>query len=103
MMDKTAKEIMTTDVIVAKQDDSIADVANMLIAEKIGGLPVVDSENRVVGIISETDILKKEKYIEAPLYINLLQGLIFLDDLKKVEKDIKQVAAYKLENLCLKI
>ena len=63
MMDKTAKEIMTTDVIVAKQDDSIADVANMLIAEKIGGLPVVDSENRVVGIISETDILKKEKYI----------------------------------------
>ncbi len=34
MMDKTAKEIMTTDVIVAKQDDSIADVANMLIAEK---------------------------------------------------------------------
>lgn len=60
MMDKTAKEIMTTDVIVAKQDDSIADVANMLIAEKIGGLPVVDSENRVVGIISETDILKKE-------------------------------------------
>ncbi|EQE75073.1 CBS domain protein [Clostridioides difficile CD51] len=49
MMDKTAKEIMTTDVIVAKQDDSIADVANMLIAEKIGGLPVVDSENRVVG------------------------------------------------------
>ena len=62
MMDKTAKEIMTTDVIVAKQDDSIADVANMLIAEKIGGLPVVDSENRVVGIISETDILKKEKY-----------------------------------------
>ena len=87
MMDKTAKEIMTTDVIVAKQDDSIADVANMLIAEKIGGLPVVDSENRVVGIISET---------------NLLQGLIFLDDLKKVEKDIKQVAAYKVGELMSK-
>ena len=102
MMDKTAKEIMTTDVIVAKQDDSIADVANMLIAEKIGGLPVVDSENRVVGIISETDILKKEKYIEAHLYINLLQGLIFLDDLKKVEKDIKQVAAYKVGELMSK-
>ena len=102
MMDKTAKEIMTTDVIVAKQDDSIADVANMLIAEKIGGLPVVDSENRVVGIISETDILKKEKYIEAQLYINLLQGLIFLDDLKKVEKDIKQVAAYKVGELMSK-
>lgn len=68
MMDKTAKEIMTTDVIVAKQDDSIADVANMLIAEKIGGLPVVDSENRVVGIISETDILKRKIYRSTSLY-----------------------------------
>ncbi|MCL1008172.1 CBS domain-containing protein, partial [Clostridioides difficile] len=37
-----------------------------------------------------------------PLYINLLQGLIFLDDLKKVEKDIKQVAAYKVGELMSK-
>lgn len=68
MMDKTAKEIMTTDVIVAKQDDSIADVANMLIAEKIGGLPVVDSENRVVGIISEQIFLKRKIYRSTSLY-----------------------------------
>ncbi|MGO0943509.1 CBS domain-containing protein, partial [Clostridioides difficile] len=31
-----------------------------------------------------------------------LQGLIFLDDLKKVEKDIKQVAAYKVGELMSK-
>lgn len=44
----------------------------MLIVEKIGGLLVVDLENRVVGIIFEIDIFKKEKYIEVFFYINLL-------------------------------
>ena len=61
MNDKKAKDIMTTDVIVAKKGDTISEVANVLISGKIGGLPVVDEDNKVVGIISETDIIKKEK------------------------------------------
>lgn len=102
MKNKTAKDIMTSDVIVANQNDSIASVAKLLITEKIGGLPVVNEENKVVGIISETDILKKEKYIEAPRVINFLQGLIFLDDVKNIEEDMKKIAAYKVEDLMSK-
>ena len=99
MNNKRAKDIMTTNVVVAKKDDSISDVAKILITEKIGGLPVVDDENRVIGVISETDIIKKEKYIEAPRFINFLQGMIFLEDMNKLEEDIKKVAAYKVEDL----
>ena len=102
MNDKTAKDIMTTDVIVARKDDSIANVATLLIREKIGGLPVVDEENKVVGIISETDIMQKETDIESPRVINFFQGLIFLDDIKKLEDDMKKVAAYKVEDLMSK-
>lgn len=101
-MNKIAKEVMTTDVIVAKEEDSVADVAKLLIEERIGGLPVVNSENKVVGIISETDIIKKEKYIEPPMFVNLLEGIIFLDDIRKMEDDIKKVAAYKVEDLMSK-
>ena len=102
MNNKTAKDIMTSDVIVAKQNDSVASVAKLLIKEKIGGLPVVNEEYKVVGIISETDILKKEKYVEAPRVVNFLQGLIFLDDVKNIEEDMKKIAAYKVEDLMSK-
>lgn len=102
MKNKTAKDIMTSEVIVANQNDSIASVAKLLITEKIGGLPVVNEENKVVGIISETDILKKEKYIDSPRVINFLQGLIFLDDIKHIEEDMKKIAAYKVEDLMSK-
>lgn len=99
MKNKTAKDIMTMDVIVANKSDSIGDVAQLLMKEKIGGVPVVSEDREVVGIISETDIMKKEKYVEAPQVLNLLQGLIFLSDFKQMEKDMKRVAAYKVEEL----
>lgn len=99
MNNKTAKDIMTTEVIVAKQDDTVSDVANILVKQRIGGLPVVDSNNKVVGIISETDIMKKEKHIESPNVVNFLEGLIFLEDLKKMEDDIRKIAAYKVGDL----
>ncbi|MDY3000647.1 MAG: CBS domain-containing protein [Romboutsia timonensis] len=102
MNDKRAKDIMTTDVIVANKNDIIANVANLLIKEKIGGLPVVDEENKVVGIISETDIMKKESHVDSPRMLNLIQGIIFLDDMKKFEDEMRAIAAYKVEDLMSK-
>ena len=100
MNDKRAKDIMTTDVIVANKNDIIANVANLLIKEKIGGLPVVDEENKVVGIISETDIMKKESHVDSPRMLNFIQGIIFLDDMKKFEDEMR--ATYKVEDLMSK-
>lgn len=102
MNDKRAKDIMTTDVIVANKNDIIANVANLLIKEKIGGLPVVDEENKVVGIISETDIMKKESHVDSPRMLNFIQGIIFLDDMKKFEDEMRAIAAYKVEDLMYK-
>ena len=102
MNEKRAKDIMTTDVIVANKNDIIANVANLLIREKIGGLPVVDEENKVVGIISETDIIKKESHVESPKMLNFLQGIIFLDDMKRFEEELRAIAAYKVEDLMSK-
>ncbi len=102
MKEKLAKDIMTSDVIVANKNDKVSEVANLLIKEKIGGLPVVDEDNKVVGIISETDIMKKETHVESPRAINILQGIIFIDDMKKLEEDMKIIAAYKVEDLMSK-
>ena len=102
MNDKRAKDIMTTDVIVANKNDIIANVANLLIKEKIGGLPVVDEENKVVGIISETDIMKKESHVDSPRMLNFILGIIFLDDMNKFEDEMRAIAAYKVEDLMSK-
>ncbi len=53
------KEIMTTAVKSVTPDTLVKDVAMVMCLQKISGLPVVDEENRVVGVISEKDILQR--------------------------------------------
>lgn len=99
MKNKKAKDVMTTTVVSVKQNEEIKKVATILLASKIGGLPVIDDEDRVVGIISETDIIKKQKKIKSPQFITLLQGIVFLDNMSYFQEDIKDIAAYKVEQI----
>lgn len=57
-----AKEIMTKDVITTTPESPIEDAARLMVANKIGGLPVVDEHDGVVGVITETDIF--ETFVE---------------------------------------
>jgi len=51
------KDTMCTDVKTCKADTPIKDIATIMCFNKISGLPVVDDDNNVIGIISEKDIL----------------------------------------------
>jgi CBS domain-containing protein len=54
------KEIMTTDVQTVRSATPLKEAAAVLAEHRISGLPVVDAEGYVVGVISEGDILFKE-------------------------------------------
>ncbi len=47
-----------SDVVTAVADQNIASLAALLYAHRIGAAPVIDAENKVIGIISERDIIR---------------------------------------------
>ncbi len=51
-------EVMHRNVVTAKPDMPITEAAMLMVNNRIGGLPVLDSRRCVVGIITETDIFK---------------------------------------------
>jgi len=53
------KDIMTKDVITVHAHDDLEDVLRLLADNRISGIPVIDDENRPVGLISESDILSR--------------------------------------------
>ena len=55
------KEIMSRDVVTVTTDTSLKQVAELLAERGISGLPVVDNDGFVVGVVSEADILFKER------------------------------------------
>jgi CBS domain-containing protein len=50
-----AKDIMSTDVISVKKDDPIFDAVKLLVEKNISGLPVVEDDMTLTGILSEKD------------------------------------------------
>jgi CBS domain-containing protein len=52
------REIMTTEPITVSPDDDLQEAVELMIDEKIGGIPVVDDAEGLVGIVTYVDILR---------------------------------------------
>ena len=52
-------DVMTKDVVVVREDTPYRDVVNVLIGRRVSAVPVVDRYDRVVGVVSEADLLHK--------------------------------------------
>jgi CBS domain-containing protein len=53
-------KFMTKDVISCNQNQTVADAAKVMIDKNIGGLPIVDDEGNLVGMITESDFVGKK-------------------------------------------
>lgn len=54
-----AGEIMTRSVITIDADSTVAEAAKRMLDHRISGMPVVDGQGRVIGVISEGDLLRR--------------------------------------------
>ena len=56
------REVMTTDVVTVRRDAPFNDVVELLLMNQVSGLPVVDAEGVVVGMVTEADLVAKGAY-----------------------------------------
>ena len=56
-----AADVMVRDVVTVKADDSVADAVKILADHDISALPVVDETGAVIGVISESDLMRREE------------------------------------------
>jgi CBS domain-containing protein len=54
---KPVAEIMTSKVVTAAPDTSVPEIARLLLENKISAVPVIDDEDRILGIVSQGDLL----------------------------------------------
>lgn len=65
-----AKDIMTTKLITIKPDAKVKDAIKLIVKNNISGLPVIDENREVIGIVSEKDLLDllfNPKDLDAPI------------------------------------
>lgn len=95
-------EIMAREVLTVSQDSSIGEAARLLLERHINGLPVVDDENNILGIICQSDLVSQQKKLPIPSVFTLLDGIIPLRFSSDVEKEIKKMAATTVKDAMTK-
>ena len=88
-----AKDIMTKDVISVKPDASIRELAELLLAKRISGVPVVDDTGALRGIVSEGDLMRKEIAPEVPDELCILGAVIYYNGLQEYKDAFRKFSA----------
>lgn len=88
-----AKDIMEKEVITVGPDTTIEALARILMDNKISGVPVVDAQNKLIGIVTEGDLLHKQTNPKTPSVNLILGGLAYMNDYDKYASDLKKLSA----------
>jgi CBS domain-containing protein len=90
-MSQTVADLMTRDVLTVKPTTPLSDAIKLLVDRHISGLPVVDDGGKLVGVISESDLMWREKGLDLPPHILFLDSVIYLENPLKHERDLHKV------------
>lgn len=99
------KEIMTTDVVKLNGFMSIREAADLLATRAISGAPVVDSDGKLIGILTETDILRsvKEAADELHMVFPSLHPMGVMFEMSKGEKEILKAFAEQANTVVMDV
>jgi len=96
----TAKDIMTKDVITVPPDLSVKELAALLLSHRIGGAPVVDADQTLLGVVTESDLIDQSKNVHIPTVISILDSVLYLESPRKMDLEIKKMAGRTVRDIC---
>jgi CBS domain-containing protein len=86
-----AKDIMTKDVLTVSLDTPVKRLAELLSDYEISGAPVLDDHERVIGIVTESDLIEQKKRLHLPTVVTLFESVLFLERPKKIKREIEKM------------
>ena len=85
-----AKDVMKTEVVTVRESTPVKEVAKLMLEHDISGLPVVDKQGKVLGVVSELDLMRKQIAPNEPRIWATLWGM----DENSVEKYVDALKKY---------
>ena len=97
-MSPTAREIMNANPPFCDVDTPIREIARRFADEALTGLLVLDEERRLMGVITEEDLIDQQRQLHMPTAIALLDMLIPMGE-GRFERELERMQALKAEDL----
>lgn len=93
------KDIMDKYPITVMPDTNVQEIAILMDKHHVAAVPVVDDDNKLLGIVSEGDLLYKKSRPQAPHYVNLLGASIYYSGIGEYNENFHKLLATRSEEL----
>ncbi|MFQ3615350.1 MAG: CBS domain-containing protein [Cyanobacteriota bacterium] len=87
-MTVTVADVMTPDPLVVHPETPLNEAIKLIAERRVSGLPVVDADGKLVGVLSEADLMWRETGPTPPPYIMILDSVIYLENPGKHEREL---------------
>jgi CBS domain-containing protein len=94
-------DIMDRNLVTASPGDDVSAVIALLREHELPGVPVVDEDRRLVGIVTDGDLVLRadEADLHLPHFFELFGGIVFLEPLKHLEDRLRKAFATRVEDM----
>ncbi|MBM3464067.1 MAG: CBS domain-containing protein [Armatimonadetes bacterium] len=94
-----ASDLMSAPVITVGPEVSVSDVARLMSDKHVGGVPVIDADQRLLGMVTEADLVVRVSGPHVPPHIELLGGVIYLESPREMHEELRKAVAVTAEQI----
>jgi len=89
---KKAQDIMTTRVLTVTPETTVSELAHLLTDNTINGVPVIDEDDKLLGVVTENDLIFQKKKVHIPTVINILDSVIYLESPDRMKEEMQKIS-----------
>lgn len=95
----TARDIMNSEVITITDESTIKELARILTIHQISGVPVINDQGKLVGVVTESDLIYQTKKVHIPTMITILDSVFYLENPDRIGDEMKKMAGTKVKDI----
>lgn len=94
-----ADQIMTKQFLTISPEMSVEELARLLLRKDVTGAVIVDKKGRLLGVVTEGDLIAKEKNLHLPTVVSLFDAAIYLETSEHFKGELHRMVATKVEDI----
>ena len=94
-----ASQIMTRDFLTVPTDMGVEELARLLLSKNASGAVVIDAIGKPLGVVTETDLIAKEKNLHLPTVVSLFGAVVYLESSEHFKKELQKMVATKVDDI----
>ncbi len=95
----TARQLMSKDVITVTSETEVRELAKIFSENKISGAPVLDEQGKLIGVVTESDLIYQNKKVHIPTAVAILDAVFYLETPAKMEQELKKISGTKVRDI----